>query len=674
MLEQVNDSTGSISPEKKREQAHCQRLLKRIRVFDKQLKDRAKGWKEARSYADGNPCEDNEDGLVRVNLVGSMLEAVQPSIYARAPEIAVEVDDSLDTSSYPMIKKFAATLENALNKLLVKDAQMKKRGKAVVRGTLTSTVGYAKVIYQQEYRDDPIIRNRINDTQDNIEKINLLIEETDPDGAECAEHTAKLFELQQQVSALESQVEVIHAEGLVVDVLRSDDLIILDSSVRDIDDFDQASAIAHKIKMTVGSFKRMFKRSPPQGSNTYMLESDEENTDENKDYDNDDKIIIVYEVWSLDDLTVYTLCEGAKEYIRAPYQPTSLGAKWYPFFGLQLRRVEGVKYPKSFVEQLIELQDEYNTMRTNAKEHRRKNIPVRLVNKSAGITDEEISAINNRTIQTDVIGVTGDNPEVFDKQLANMPEIPYNPAMYDPSGILYDMERVGNTQDAAVGAIRKAKTATEAEIAASGQQGRSSESLDVVEDWLSEIATYAAQVLLQKVPESEIKRRFGESSVWPSASLTKQDMFEMVNVTIRAGSTSKPNKMRERDQWIQLLPEIQKALDTLISAKQSGNEQLEHVVISLLDETFKRFDEKLDVKNLLGLTDDEGNEIESEQEIPEEILQQMEELKQRLQAVTQENEQLKADRSIDQQEVNIKQQQADTETLQALGQGVAQNA
>lgn len=669
MLEQVNDSKGPTSPNKKREQAHCERLLKRIKTFDKQLKERAEGWKEARKYADGNPCEDEDDGLVRVNLVGSMLEAVQPSIYARAPEIAVEVDDSLDTSSYPMIKKFAVTLENALNKLLVKDAQMKKRGKAVVRGTLTSTVGYAKVIYQQEYRDDPIIRNRINDTQDNIEKINLLLEETDPDGPECAEHMAKLFELQQQVTALESQVEVIHAEGLVIDVLRGDDLIILDASVRDIDDFDQASEIAHKIKMTVGSFKRMFKRNPPQGANTYVLDSDNENNEENKDYDNDDKLIIVYEVWSLDDLTVYTLCEGAKEYIREPYQPKSLGAKWYPFFGLQLRRVEGVKYPKSFVEQLIELQDEYNTMRTNAKEHRRKNIPVRLVNKSAGITDEEIAQINNRTINTDVIGVSGDNPDVFDKQLVSMPEIPYNPAMYDPSGILYDMERVGNTQDAAVGAIRKAKTATEAEIAASGQQGRSSESLDVVEDWLSEIATYAAQVLLQKVPESEIKRRFGESSVWPSASMTKQDMFEMVNVTIRAGSTSKPNKMRERDQWIQLLPEIQKALDTLISAKQSGNEQLERVVISLLDETFKRFDEKLDVKNLLGLTDDEGNEIENEQEIPEEILQQMEELKQRLQAVTQENEQLKADRSIDQQEVDIKQQQVDNQTLQVLSQG-----
>lgn len=672
MLVEVGDERGQVSPEKKREQDHCKRLLKRIGVFDKQLKDRAKKWKEARQYANGDPQEDGESGLVRVNLIGSMLEAIQPAIYARAPEIAVEVDDRLDSSSYPMIKKFALTLENALNVFLVKDANMKKRGKAVVRGALTSTVGFAKVIYQVDYRDDPVIRNRINDTQDNIERINVLLEETDPDGPECAEHTAKLFELQQQVSALEKQIEVVAAEGLVVDVLRSDDLIILDSSVRDIDDYDQASAIAHKIKMTVGQFKRLFKRSPPTGANTYTLSTDNDDQDENKDVDGDDKIILVYEVWSMDDMTVYTVCEGAREYIRDPYQPEALGAKWYPFFGLQFRRVEGVKYPKSFVEQLIELQDEYNTMRTNAKEHRQKNIPVRIVNKAAGITDEEISAINNRSIKTDVIGVTCDDPGNFANQLQGLPEIPFNPAMYDPSGVLYDMERVGNTQDAAVGAIRKAKTATEAEIAASGQQGRASESLDVVEDWLSDIATYAAQLLLQQMPEEIIKRRFGESSVWPD--LTKKDLFELVNITIRAGSTSKPNKMRERDQWIQLLPEIQKAVDTLVQAKQSGNEQMENIVISLLDETFKRFDEKLDVKNLLGLTDDEGNEIETEQEIPEEILQQMEELKQRLQAVTQENEQLKADRSIDQQEVDIKQQQADTQTLQALGQGVAQNA
>lgn len=673
MLEQVNDSKGPISPEKKREQDHCVRLLKRIKVFEKQLKDRAEGWKEARQYANGDPCDDGEEGLVRVNLVGSMLEAIQPSIYARAPEIAVENDDRLDSSEYPIIGKFARTLENALNVFLVKEANLKKRGKAVVRGALTSTISYAKIIYQRDYRDDPLIRNRINDTQDNIERINLLLEETDPDGEECAEHTAKLFELQQQIAALEKQVEVVAAEGLVADVLSSDDLIIMDSSVRDVDDFDQASEIAHKIKMTVGQFKRQFKRKPPQGTVNYVLDGEEDANQENKDYDNDDKIVIVYEVWSLADLTVYTLCEGAKEYIREPYQPESLGAKWYPFFGLQLRRVEGVKYPKSFVEQLIELQDEYNTRRTNAKEHRQKNIPVRLVNKASGITDQEVSAINNRSIKTDVIGVTADDPSTFASQLVGLPEIPFNPAMYDTSDILYDMERVGNTQDAAVGAIRKAKTATEAEIAASGQQGRASEAVDVVEDWLTDIATYSAQILLQQVPVEEIKRRFGKESQWPTVPMAKKDLFELVNVTIRAGSTAKPNKMRERDQWIQLLPEIQKALDTLITAKQQGNEQLSNTVISLLDETFRRFDEKLDVKNLLGLTDEEGNEVQPENEIPPEVQQQMQAMQEQMQALIQENEQLKADRSIDQQEVNIKQQQADTDSLATMLKATGEN-
>lgn len=672
MLKQVNDDQGAIGPEKKREQDHCQRLLKRIKVFEKQLKERSSGWKEARQYANGDPCDDGEDGLVRVNLVGSMLEAVQPSIYARAPEIAVEIDDRLDSSQYPTIKKFARTLENALNVFLVKDANLKKRGKAIVRGTLTTTIAYAKVIYQVDKRDDPIIRNRINDTQDNIERIQLLLEETDPDGEQCAEHTAKLFELQQQVSALEKQVEIVSAEGLVIDVLNADDLIILDASVQDVDDFDQSEAQVHKIKMTVGQFKRQFKRSPPTGSVSYVLDGEEDKND-NKDYDNDDKIVIVYEVWSLSDLTVYTLCEGAKEYIRPPYQPEALGKKWYPFFGLQLRRVQGVKYPKSFVEQLIELQDEYNTRRTNAKEHRQKNIPVRLVNKASGISDSEISAINNRSIKTDVIGVTADDPASFAQQLVGLPEIPFNPAMYDTSDILYDMERVGNTQDAAVGAIRKAKTATEAEIAASGQQGRVSETVDVVEDWLSEIATYAAQILLQRVPLTVIQKRFGTESQWPTVPMAKKDLFELVNVTIRAGSTAKPNKMRERDQWIQLLPEIQKAIDTLITAKQQGNDQLSNTVIALLDETFRRFDEKLDVKNLLGLTDEEGNEIQPENEIPPEVQQQMQAMQQQLQAVTQENEQLKADRSIDQQEINIKQQQADTDSLATMLQATGGN-
>ena len=78
-----------------------------------------------------------------------------------------------------------------------------------------------------------------------------------------------------------------------------------------------------------------------------------ESGDESADVDDDDHLVSVYEVWSLKDLTVYTICEGSQQYVRPPFQPQTLGEQWYPFFGLQLRRVDGKKYPRSMVEQLV---------------------------------------------------------------------------------------------------------------------------------------------------------------------------------------------------------------------------------------------------------------------------------------------------------------------------------
>lgn len=595
MLETADDVNKDAPSEEK---AHAKRLLARIKSFDQELKGRSKSWGNARNYVNGCPEEDDESGLVRVNLIGSQLETIQPSIYAKAPEIAVTLDDRVNASDYPKYANFAETLQNSLNVFLVKDAKLKTRGKAAVRASLTTTIGWCKVMYQECRCEDPIIRNRINDTQDNVDRIKLLIEETKQEGGECADHEAKLFELKQQIEALGKQVEVVVSEGLVIDVVPTEDIIVMDSACRDIDDFMQAPEIAHRIKMTVGAFKAQFKVSPPQGAKKYInilgLEI------ESKDTDDDDYIVNVFEVWSLKDLTVYTLCEGSNSYIREPYQPEDLGAQWYPFFGLQLRRVDGVKYPQSSVEQLIELQDEYNTRRTNAAEHRKKNIPVRLLNKASGITDPEVDAICNRTISTDVIGVTMDANTPLQDQLGTLPEIPYNQQMYDCSDILRDFEMVGNTQDAARGAINKAKTATEAEIMSMGMQSRTSESLDVIEDWLSDIAIYSAQLLLQNMPSAIIKRRFGEDAVWPE--LNKKDLFELVNISIRAGSTSRPNKMRERDQWLQLLPQIQATMEKIAMYKQQGMVDLVEPTIRLLDETLKRFDEKLDAKELLGIT------------------------------------------------------------------------
>jgi hypothetical protein len=101
------------------------------------------------------------------------------------------------------------------------------------------------------------------------------------------------------------------------------------------------------------------------------------------------------------------------------------------------------------------------------------------------------------------------------------------------------------------------------------------------------------------MPEAMIKQHFGPESVWPT--LTKKELFDMVNISIRAGSTSRPNKMRERDQWLQLMPIIQETMEKVMLAQAQGQAQVAEPMTALLDETLRRFDEKLSAKEILGL-------------------------------------------------------------------------
>lgn len=589
------------------EAAHAKRLHERIKHFDGLQDERRKKWKKARTYVDGNPGEDGSSGLVRVNMIGSFVETIQANIYAKAPEIAVTPEDRPDESEYPALTAVGKTVQTALNTWLVKDGDLKRRGKSAVRAAITCTTGWVKVLYQREKGREPIVRNNINDIQDNIARIERLREEVADDSTD---HEAELVSLRQQEQALTSQPEVVLSEGMVVDHVPTEDIIILDASVRDIDEAPQSSAIAHRIKMTGAAFKNRFKVKPP--SKGVEEPQGEGNVDD------DDKIVIVYEVWSKDDNTVYTLCKGENRWIQPPYQPPKLGDRWYPFFALQLRRVDGVLYPLSLVELLIELQDEYNTRHTRASEHRRKNLPVRVVNKSSGITDQEIDAVNNRKIGTDVIGLTADPNVPLANQLASLPEIPFNPAMYDVSDVMRDMEMVAGVQDASRGAINKAKTATEAEIMAQGMQSRSSEVIDTVEEWLTDIAKYAAHLLMLELTADQVKERLGQSAMWPE--LTAREQLKLLGITIRSGSTARPNKMRERDQWIQLMPMMQEALQKSAELEQM-NPKLARAILKILQETLNRFDEKLDIKQFLGIELAEDGE---EADLPPEVMQQME--------------------------------------------------
>lgn len=577
--------------------AQAQRWKKRIKHFAAQLDEHVTRWKRNRKAVNGELHDDGGPDLVRVNLAASIVNTIQPNIYAKAPEVSVQPEERVSQGDYAGTKDFARTLELVLNRYAIRGANLKARGKEAVRSSLTCTTGWVKVIYQKDKREDPLVRNRINDAQDNIQRVEQLVRETADEG-QCAEYEAKMAELRQQLEAMQAQLEIVVSEGVVIDNVAAEHILILDASVKSIDEYDQASAIAHGVFMTVGAYKANFGgKEPPKKATRYSTldRTDDDASDmrQRNGMDPDDELVRVWEIWSKDDLTVYTQCDGADEYCRPPYQPQTLGARWYPFFPLQLWRVNGYLLARTLVDNLIELVDEYNTRRTVAAEHRRKNLPVRLLNRASGISNAQITAINTRGAGTDIIGVDADPNVPLANQLGSLPEIPYNPAMYDTNDILRDVEMVSGAQDASRGAINKAKTATEAEIMSAGMQSRTAEQLDTIEDWLTAILTYCSQLLLLNLTPQQVQGKFGQDAVWPE--LSKKELFEQVMVTIRAGSTAKPNKMRERDQWLQFMPQMQEAVMKIAELRNAGHDDMADAIIKLLDETLRRFDERMSI-------------------------------------------------------------------------------
>lgn len=610
--------------------AHAEKWNKRIKAAGEKQKDLRARWKTARRYVEGRVHDDGEAGLVRVNLIQAILATIQPQVYAKNPEISVTPQEQVDSAGYPAMMTFSRTAEIMLNRLFVADARLKERGKAAVRSALTTTVGWMKLSYQQDIRRDPQIEHRINDTQDNISHLEALSLELKDGNSGDTERDVMLDQMRQQLAALEKQVEVVAAEGFALDPILAEDVLILDDSIRSIDDIGQARAIAHRIWMTKEAYQEAF-QAPPEADARVFNENGKE---QSADADDSQKRVAIWEIWDKQTQTVYTLAEGSKRWAREPYQPEVTGERWYPFFALMFQRADEVMIAPSMVEMLIELQDEYSSIRTSLSEHRRESKPNRVYRKSGGISDPDINHLANRKSH-EWVGVGGDPGTPITNEIAILPNPPIDPAVYDTSPVLRDIEQVSGATDASRGSINKAKTATEAEIMAMGLQSRTGEMLDVIEDWLTDMAEYALQVMLLVLTRDHAIQYAGQGAVWPEES-SREEAHRLISVKIRAGSTAKPNKMRERDQWIQFMPQVLQLIQSIATARQQQMPDLEHAYREVLEETLRRFDERLSAESFLPAQSDEQTpqadpRIEQLAQVVQQLVQQVQGMQQAMQ-------------------------------------------
>ena len=627
---------------RKEERAQAEMWEKRIKAAKRVRKETPDHiWsperlKLMRNYVNGKAHDDGAPGLVRTNLIYSTLATLLPYIYAKNPDISVSPSETVEPGQYKAIRAFGKTLEIVLRRTVVLDGKLKKRTKAILRSVLTTGVGWLKVAYQREYRKDPIIQGRIADAQDNIARVEMLMRKVKESGESAGEHDAHRSELQQQLMALEQQVEVTASEGIVIDRVLTEDIFVLDDSLKDFDTYSQARAMGHRVWFTKDLYEETFGGEPPKDATSYKQPKDD---DGSPGADKHENWYAVFEIWDRVSQTVYTKCDGSVTWCRPPYQPQS-GERWYPFFGLAYNLIDGQFEPLPDVILLKELQDEYNTTRTNFADHRKENLPGVVVRKGGGLTEGDIERIANRKIN-EIIAVEGDPNRPISDDLQEIRGAQIDPAVYDVSAIRNDMDLMAGLTDASRSNLTIAKTLGEAEIMKESMMSRTAERQDMNEDFMQEICQFSAEILMLELTEPQVLRIAGPGATWPKMS--REDIFDMVRIDIRAGSTGKPNKQNERQQWIEFMPTFQDMALKVIEMRQAGNMDLANAMTEMMKETLRRFDERLDIETF----------IPSEEEGKEDPGMQLQQMQQQLAQMQEENQALQQAADANQTKIQI---------------------
>lgn len=577
-------------------------------------------WKRNRKYVTGRVGEDADGAkemqpLVRANLVHSTMHAMVPHIYAQNPRIMIRPGEQTRARRDMVMRDFARTAEILVNRALT-EAGLKKAMKRMVRGALTCGYSWLKVVYQKTSKVSvPWMRSRIEDTQDDLRRVQAaLLALKNPDDARDKELLAA--ELEMQLRALNESAQVLVAEGIVLEVLQTED-VRPDLATRFLCDYRDSPRLIQRIEHTPASleasypvlrsdFRRVTSEdsgkpgtphvAPGVSSTAYATPFT--NPTGQAGVGDDPECINVYEIHDRHQQTIFTVAEGYEGFVCDPIMPRRLGERWYPFFLLAYNWVDGEYRPLSDVEQWVELQDEYNTTRTNFAEHRRRAVPARIGSSNAIKPADAMKIADPAINELILIDTPLELPAQNAVGVLAIP--PVDAALYDTSPIRADLDMVSGLQDAQRGSILRAKTATEAEIANAGLQSRVGERRDENEELVAEVGLYTLEVLLQEMRIEQAQQYAGPDAVWHDGDPeTMRARFYDLAVEVRAGSAGRPNAKQEQEAWAAAMPVIRDAVSQIVQLQTNGAAGMAEAMKELVNEMLRRFDERISIDQFL---------------------------------------------------------------------------
>jgi len=599
-----------------------------------------------RQYAAGVRVTEAGAKYERTNLVFATIATIVPQIYAKNPEVSVSPSKGCPPDRLKMVKGFCQTAEQFLNEVVIDEAKLKKRAKANVRSTLITSFGVLKMTLQESLNGDPIQVRRIQDAQDNIAQIEALAKDlkSEYDPQQLA---VKRDELRAQLKGLMSSNEIKMYKGFALDRVKSENFLILDPSVNEFDEYEESKALGDKIFMTVREYSARFGHYPEKATK-YNTPWSDEKTKEGapqpaaqplENMSSDDQYVCVIEIWDRESGTIRTVAKGMERWTRDAMTPKYASERWYPYFVLGFNLLEGRWRPISEPELLMGLQDEYTKTRDNFADARKDAVPRRVFRKGGNLSDNDIDALVN-SMNRDWIGVEGNPAVPINQDVMQLDAPKIDPNAYDVTLIRNDIDMMAGISDASRANLIKPKTATEAELMAQSMGSRSEERRDVNEDLMSDMFTSALETGLRCFTLEEVKQMCGQNAIWPDGEESVEEIFSMVDVKIRAGSSGKPNSLKDKEQWLQLLPIIKETIEGVTEARATGNIDMANTAIELLRETVRRFEERIDVDMLIPPVDEDspGQQMQAAMQQIQQLQAQLQQGAEQMQALTAERD------------------------------------
>jgi len=219
---------------------------------------------------------------------------------------------------------------------------------------------------------------------------------------------------------------------------------------------------------------------------------------------------------------------------------------------------------------------------------------------ATGIDDTEAKKLQDAKHQELIALRPSDAQVPLGNLFAAKPVSTIDPRLYDVTPINADMERVSGVQEAlqSSGAPGTPPTATEVNVQQAGTGARTTSDRDVLEWMLSDFAQYTAEQALQCLPTKAVQRMCGPDAFWPFG-MDIDDLFTLVEVSIKAGSTGKPSRQGDQAVWGQVLPLLEKIIGSIVQARAMGNIPLATCLEELVKETMLRLGDDTDVTRFI---------------------------------------------------------------------------